>query len=203
MAKEKTGNITAAYVRCSTVEQNDRLQRKAIRAWAKASGIENLKWYSDKASGTTNNRPEWKKLQQAIDKGKVSAVICWRLDRLSRSLKDAANLFDRMHKRGIRLVSVTEGVDLDSISGKMIAGILAVFAEFENAVRRQRQKAGIEVAKAAGKKWGGSQKGWSMVSTRRINRILDMYDKGISKAAIARAEELSWPTVHKIIEAVK
>ena len=195
-----TQPTTAAYVRCSTAEQNDALQRRAIKAWVKANGLSKLKWYADKGTGTNGNRPAWKKLNHDIGKGAVDTIVCWRLDRLSRSLKDAANLFDCLQKKGVRLVSVTEGVDLDSITGRMVAGILATFAEFEHGVRQQRQAAGIKRARAAGKTWGGSKKGWSKVSKAQAHRIIEMSKNGVGKAAIARAEGLSWPTVHKIVQ---
>ena len=195
-----TGPTVAAYVRCSTREQNDRLQRRAIRDWARANGITRLRWSSDKASGANGSRPGWKKLQVAIRKLQVDTLVCWRLDRLARSLKDAANLFDWLSKRGVRLVSITEGVDLSTAVGRMLAGVLATFAEFENAVRRERQMAGIHAAKAAGKRWGGSQEGWSKIKPPQRKRIVKMHQSGMSKAAIARAEELSWPTVAKILK---
>ena len=138
-----TGKAVAAYVRCSTAEQNDALQRREIQAWASRNRIRRLRWFSDKATGTNGDRPGWKNLQQAIQDGEVSTLVCWRLDRLSRSLRDAANLFDYLQRKVVRLVSMQEGIDLDSITGKMIARILATIAEFENNVRRQRQMAGI------------------------------------------------------------
>ena len=152
----------AAYVRCSTREQNDRLQRRAIRQWAKANGAARVKWFSDKASGV--------------------------------------NLFDWLSKKGVRLVSITEGVDLTTPVGRMVAGVLATFAEFENAVRRERQMAGIRAAKAAGKRWGGSETGWSKIKPPQRKRIVQMFRSGMSKAAIGRAEGLSWPTVAKVLK---
>ena len=60
MAERKAGCAVAAYVRCSTAEQNDALQRRAIAAWAKANGAE-VRWYADKASGTNGERPGWQR----------------------------------------------------------------------------------------------------------------------------------------------
>lgn len=192
-------NKTAGYVRCSTVEQNDSLQRRAITAWAKANSL-TVRWYADKATGTNGNRPGWRKLQEAIRQGKVDTVVCWKLDRLARSLKDAAGLFDDLAKRGIRLVSLTEGVDLSTAAGRMLAGVLATFAEFENAIRRERQVAGIKAAKAKGKTWGGQAAGfWSKLTMKQKAEIRRLHKTGISKSALARQYRLSWPTVHGII----
>ena len=192
---------TAVYTRVSTTEQTDRLQRREIRAWLGAQGIEEPRWYADKASGTNTDRPAWQKILQGIAKGKIGTVVVWRLDRLSRSLKDFANIADSFTKAGVRLVSITENVDLDSITGRAMAGMLAVFAQFETSLRSERQRAGIDAAQAAGKTWGGSTKGWTKVKPAKVKAILDMHGQGMSKAAIARSVELSVPTVRKMIKA--
>ena len=81
----------------------------------------------------------------------------------------------------------------------MLARILATFAELENAVRKERQMAGIRTAKAAGKCWGGSEKGWSKVKGAQRERIIRIFRSGI-KVAIARAQGLSWPTGAKVLK---
>ena len=199
MAKAKAKKAVSCYVRCSTAEQNDRLQRQAIRRWLKAEGIGQARWYADKATGRNGNRPQWKRLLKAVQQGEVGTVVCWKADRCSRSLRDASNLYADLIRRGVRFVSLTEGFDLGTPAGKAMAGMCATFAEYEWAIRRERQVAGIQAAKAAGKRWGGSRKGWSKISEADQRKMRNLYAKGVSKAALARQFGLTWPTVHKIV----
>lgn len=190
--------IVAAYVRVSTTEQNLELQRRSIREWAKREGVK-LRWYSDKASGTNGERPGWRKLLADIRRGNVAALVCWRLDRVSRSLLDAAKLFEVLQKADVRFVSVTEGVNLDTLTGKMVAGILATLAEWEMSVRRQRQAEGIKSAKAKGKTWGGSTRGWTKVTPAQVRKIRKLRSAGATQRDISAAVGLSVPTVRKIL----
>ena len=199
MAKQTKKHL-ACYLRCSTQEQNIDMQRREIRAWLKAKGIEGVKWYVDKATGVNTHREAWQKLVAAAHAGKVSQLVFWKLDRVGRNLRDYANLADEFCNLGVGLASVTESaLDLSSSQGRAMAGMLAVFAEYENAIRKERQTAGIKAAKARGKKWGGSVQGWSMVKPAKRKKILKLHANGINKQDIAASVGLSWPTVHKII----
>jgi DNA invertase Pin-like site-specific DNA recombinase len=80
----------AAYIRVSTRRQNDDGQRAEVKKWLDNNGIDPMKveWYCDKESGTTLKRPEFDRLQADIFHGRVKTVVLWKLDRLSRRLKD-------------------------------------------------------------------------------------------------------------------
>jgi DNA invertase Pin-like site-specific DNA recombinase len=197
--KKNGKQAVAYYVRVSAVDQNDALQRRAITAWAKANNIRQARWYADKATGTTEDRPGWRKLLAAIHAGEIGTVVVWKADRASRSLRDAAALFDDLIKRGVRLVSLTEGFDLSTPAGKAMAGMLATFAEYETSIRRERQTAGIKAARKAGKAWGGSRPGWSKLSATAQAEIRRLHAAGVSKAALARQFSVTWPTVHAVL----
>ena len=200
MAKCKAGKAVACYVRVSTQEQNDGLQRRAIRAWLKGQGIRRARWYGDKASGANGERPEWRRLLADIRKGDVGTVVVWKADRANRSLHEAARLYANLIAWGVRLVSLTEGFDLGTPAGKAMAGMLATFAEYELDIRRERQAAGIATAKAAGKHWGGQRPGfWSKLTGKQRAEIRRLHKSGVTKAALARQYGVTWPTVHKIV----
>jgi DNA invertase Pin-like site-specific DNA recombinase len=149
---------TACYVRVSTIGQNERGQRNEVRKWANAHGLTDLQWFIDKESGDTLDRPAFARLQRAIFDGTVGTVLVWKLDRLSRNLRDGINTLTDWLGKGVRLVSVTQGLDFSGTTGKLIASVLFAVAEMEQSTRRERQAVGIAQAKAEGK-YKGRQPG--------------------------------------------
>jgi len=105
----------AAYIRVSTRRQNDDGQRAEVKKWLDANGIDPTKvtWYCDKESGTTLKRPEFDRLQGDIFHGKVKTVVMWKLDRLSRRLKDGVATLADWSERGLRVVVVTQQLDFN------------------------------------------------------------------------------------------
>ena len=191
---------TGAYVRVSTRQQNGALQDKAIRQWANAKGVK-VKFYRDKFTGKTMDRPGWTRLDADLKAGKIGQLVVWKLDRLGRTTSGLTKLFDFLRERKIKLVSLTEGFDLSTPMGKLVADILASVAAYETEVRGERVKAGQDIAKADGKKWGGSTAGWTKLTDQQIAAIRKLHETGTSKRAIASMMKLSWPTVSKVIEA--
>lgn len=190
----------AAYIRISTRQQNGAMQEKAIREWAKAKGHE-VKFYRDKFTGKTMDRPGWTRLETAMRKGQAKVIVIWKLDRLGRTVSEMSPLFKDLVARGVRLVSLTEGFDLSTAMGKLLAHILASFAEYETEIRGERVAAGQALAKKNGKTWGGSRAGWTKLSSKQRDSIVKLHDAGTSKRTIAETMGLSWPTVSKIINA--
>jgi len=191
---------TAVYLRVSTQQQDHRSQVADLERWLEAFANERTTiWYRDKQSGTSMDRPGWQKLEKAIDAGQVEAVICWRLDRLGRSASGLTTLFDKLAARRVNLISLRDGVDLSTPAGRMLAGVLASLAQFENEVRSERIRVGQQAARAAGRKWGGSQQRRLKVSAEAIETIRQMAAAGASKASMARATNLSRPTVDSVL----
>jgi DNA invertase Pin-like site-specific DNA recombinase len=118
-----------------------------------ANGIDpkKVEWYCDKDSGTTLKRPEFDRLQADIFHGKVKTVVLWKLDRLSRRLKDGITTLADCSERNLRVVVVTQQLDFNGSVGRMIAALVLGLAEIENEYRKERQAAGIEQAKKKGK----------------------------------------------------
>ena len=111
------------------------------------------------------DRPGWQKLEGAITSRRVSAIVIWRLDRLGRTASGLTRLFDTLYKEEVNLVSLKDSLDLSTPAGRLMANVLASVAQYETEVRGERVRAGIERAKAVGKRWGGSKV--SMAAGRR------------------------------------
>jgi DNA invertase Pin-like site-specific DNA recombinase len=160
----KSKRIMAMYVRVSTVSQNEAGQRAALQHWLDGNGVgkNDVEWFIDKESGDTMNRPEFERLQGAVFESRVHSVVVWKLDRLSRSLRDGLTTLCNWCDSGLRVVSVTQQIDFSGTIGKMIASVLFGVAEMEQETRRERQMAGIAVAKKNGVYFGrkpGTTKG--------------------------------------------
>ena len=194
---------TAIYLRVSSKKQDTRSQEPDLQKWVQAHADESpVRWYRDKFTGKTMDRPHWKKLERDIDAGKVSTVVVWRLDRLGRTASGLTALFDKLIARKVNLVSIRDGIDLSTPAGRLIANVLASVAAYETEVRAERVLAGQAAARAAGKRWGGSVKGRRLkVMPEQIEAIRRMHVEGQPKSAIARATGLSRPTVYDVLAA--
>jgi DNA invertase Pin-like site-specific DNA recombinase len=155
--------ITAIYTRVSTAQQTTRSQKPDLKRWVDAQNpdtIGKVQWFHDSATGKNMDRPGWLKLQAAIDTGQVNRLVIWRLDRLGRTASGLCKLFEDLQAKKVRLVSLRDSIDLGTASGRLMANMLASVAAFETEIRGERVKAGQDAAKASGKTWGGSKKGW-------------------------------------------
>ena len=152
--------IIAIYVRVSTHRQDTKSQEPDLQHWANvfAKGAP-VEWFRDKATGKTMDRPAWKRLEAGIRAGKIGTLAVWRLDRLGRTASGRTALFEELIARKINLVSLKDGIDLSTPAGRLIANVLASVAVYETEVRSERITAGQAVARANGKRWGGSKKG--------------------------------------------
>src|SRR2546422_10768508 len=136
------------YARVSTDNQDTAAQVAAL----KAAGCERI--YREKASGGRWDRPELHRLLDHLRKGDV--LVVWKLDRLSRSLRDVLTIMERLgdDKAGFR--SLTEAIDTTTPAGRMMMQKVGAFAEFERAMLRERTKAGLGFARLEGRHGGGA-----------------------------------------------
>jgi DNA invertase Pin-like site-specific DNA recombinase len=151
----------AVYLRVSTEgekngrEQDTAMQLLDIQKYLELKGLTNYKVYEDKGHrGGTKDRPALKEMMKDCRSGKVSIVICWKLDRLFRSMKFMLDHVTEFQELGIEFVSVKDNIDLGSASGRLLFQILSAFSEFEAATIRERVNAGLMNAKAKGVKLG-------------------------------------------------
>jgi len=190
---------TAIYVRVSTASQNERGQRREIQRWIDGNGISRHRWYIDKESGDTLNRPEFERLQRNIFNGEVKTVVVWKLDRLSRSLKDGIDTLCDWCDLGIRVVSVTQQIDFNGVTGKLIASVLFAVAEMEQETRRERQAAGIAAAKALGV-YTGRPKG-AVKAGVNPGRAIQLKKRGLTQPEISQAMGVSVSSVRRYLKA--
>ncbi len=180
---EANGKYTAIYARVSSRQQSIESQMPELKAKAaqlEADG-ERIVWIEDNYTGRQMKRPGMDRLRHDIEDGRVKAVVCWRLDRLGRTAQGLCKLFEDLRKAGVNLISIREGMDLSTASGKLIAQIMASVAEFETEVRHERQAAGISAAK------------------QRLAEVLRLADGGWTAEAIARRLNLKVAQVKRAI----
>ena len=134
------------YARVSTGDQNLDLQRDALQK----AGCDRI--LEDRASGAKAPRPGLDAALDYVRRG--DTLVVWRLDRLGRSLKDLIQLVGELDERGIGLRSLHESIDTTSSSGKLVFHIFGALAEFERNLIRERTRAGLQAARARGRKGG-------------------------------------------------
>lgn len=187
----------AAYCRVSTVRQKTDSQIAEIGKWLNANGYDEdqIQWFIDKETGKTLHRTQFNRLQTAIFAGEIRTVVVWKLDRISRRLRDGINLLADWCDRGVRVVSITQAIDLSGAVGRMIAAVMLGLAEIELEFRAERQAAGIEVAKKKGV-YKGRQKG---TTKAKPQRAAELRAKGLKLDEIAQALGTSRRTVQRYL----
>ncbi len=189
--------IVACYVRVSTVGQNEAGQRQEIERWLAGNGIDaaHVRWYLDKATGDNLDRPGFEQLQADIFRGEIGTVVIWRLDRLSRTIRDGLNTLCEWCDKSLRIVSVSQQIDFNGTIGKMIASVLFGVAEMEQETRRERQRVGIEAAKARGV-YQGRKTGSTKAKPTRAKQLRE---SGLKVGEIATAMGVSRRTAMRYL----
>jgi len=123
-------------------------------------------------------------------------VLVWRLDRWGRSVADLLATLQELAHLGVGFVSLTEALDLTTPAGRAMAALLAVFAEFEREILRERVRAGLAHARQNGKKLGRP-----LTAGLRVNQVRKLHNAGVSKAEIARRLQIGRTSVRRILEA--
>jgi DNA invertase Pin-like site-specific DNA recombinase len=114
-------SLIACYCRVSTRHQKNDSQRAEIKRWLKNNGLDlsTVRWFEDKETGATTRRFAFEQLQKAIFDGLVKTVVVWKLDRISRRQRDGINVLADWCERDVRVVSVTQQIDLSGAVGRM------------------------------------------------------------------------------------
>jgi DNA invertase Pin-like site-specific DNA recombinase len=210
-AHNRAGRFIAIYMRLSdasryTAAQESDLQRWSdeerqadLRRWADGRGRE-VRWYKDSWTGSDPSRPEWDRLVEDITKGLVETVVCWRLDRLGKTCSELVKLFEYLSARSVNFISLKDHLDLSTVSGRRMAGVLGSITLYETEVRAQGILAGQEAARARGIRWGGSEKGRRVkVSLELEAKVKRLKVEGRKISHIARETGLSRPTIYKVL----
>ena len=180
------------YARVSTDDQNLDLQRDALQK----AGCERI--YEDQLSGAKAERPGLKRTLEDVRKG--DTIVVWRLDRLSRSLKDLIDMMAILEEKNIGLKSLQESIDTTVSSGKLVFHIFAALAEFERNLIRERTQAGLAAARARGRK-GGRPK--ALNQDKQALAVKLYGEKQHTIAQICKMMSISKPTLYKYIEVDK
>jgi DNA invertase Pin-like site-specific DNA recombinase len=174
------------YARVSTVEQNTRLQTDAL----KSAGC--CRVFTDRASGALDERQQLAKLFDQLRPG--DTLVVWRLDRLGRSLRHLIDTVNALAERKIGFRSLTENIDTTTSGGKLVFHIFGALAEFERELIGERTRAGLEAARARGRRGGRP----TVMTPDKVATARQMYDsKGFTVEAIARVVGVSRASIYR------
>jgi len=182
---------------CARVSTHDQqtlsLQMRAMREYAVKRGWIIAVQVKEVGSGATE-RELRENLLAAARRREIDVVLVWRLDRWGRSLVDLVVTLKELAELGVGFVSLTEALDLTTPTGRAMAGLLSVFAEFEHEILRERIRAGIAEARLKGKHLGRP-----VTVGRKAAQIRKLHRAGISKAEIARRLGIGRTSVRRIL----
>lgn len=180
------------YARVSTIEQSLDLQIDALKRAACEKIIE------DTVSGKTESRSGLDRAREMLREGDV--LVVWRLDRLGRSLKHLIELIAELERHGVGFQSLQESIDTTTPGGKLVFHIFGALAEFERNLISERTRAGLDAARARGRKGGRPKK----LDSQQRALAIDLYNQkkhGVDE--ICRTVGISKPTLYAYIESAR
>jgi putative DNA-invertase from lambdoid prophage Rac len=182
------------YARVSTHDQQTLpLQMRAMREYAAKRGWAIAVQIKEVGSGAAERKLR-ENLLAAARRREIDVVLVWRLDRWGRSLVDLVVTLKELAELGVSFVSLTEALDLTMPTGRAMAGLLSVFAEFEHEILRERIRAGIAEARLKRKRFGRP-----LTAAKKAGQIRKLYRSGVSKAEIARRLQIGRTSVRRIL----
>ena len=184
----------ALYARVSTTDQQTLpLQIEAMRSYVKNRGWEIAAQVEDVGSGASD-RPKREALLKTARRREIDGILVWRLDRWGRSLADLVISIKELSELGVGFISLTEALDFTPPTGRAMAGLLAVFAEFERDILRDRVKAGIAQARQKGKRHGRPKS-----ASLKTEEILELKRQGQNLSQIARKLKVGRTSVRRAL----
>jgi DNA invertase Pin-like site-specific DNA recombinase len=196
LAREGQIMRVAVYARVSTHDQQTLgLQVEAMLSYIKNRGRLIAKSVEDIGSGA-RERAGRESLPMAARRREIDAIVVWRLDRWGRSVADLMTTLRELLDLGVGFVSLTEALDLTTPSGRAMAGMLAIFAEFEREILRERVKAGIAQARK-----GGRRHGRPKTASLQAEEVLRLKAERLSHSEIARRLGIGRTSVRRILAA--
>jgi len=181
--------MIVGYARVSTQDQNAGLQVDALEK----SGCEQI--FQEKITGKLRERPELSQCLRTLRAG--DTLVVWKLDRLARSLKDLVEIVQDLNDREISFKSLTEAIDTTSSGGRLVFHIFGALAEFEHSLIRERTIAGLQAAKARGRK-GGRKPSMSDSDIRKAAAMVS--DPNITKKEVAEHFRVSRTTLNASLQ---
>ncbi len=184
---------TAIYCRVSTQEQTTDNQALELHEVADKQGWTVIETFTDTISGARANRPGLDALMKSVKRKDVDMVMVWDVSRLGRSLSHLVSLLEEFQACSCDLYFHQNGLNTSTPSGKAMFQMLGVFSEFERGMIRDRVLAGLNRAKAHGKRLGRPP-----VPPIQIQKIKLLREEGLSYRKIAKTVDLSVATVHRL-----
>jgi DNA invertase Pin-like site-specific DNA recombinase len=182
------------YARVSSSDQQTiPLQIRALREYAVRRGW-TIALQVKEVGGGASQRQMRERLLEAARRREIDVVLVWRLDRWGRSVADLLATLQELQHLGVGFVSLTEALDLTTPAGRAMAALLAVFAEFEREILRERVRAGLAHARQNGKRLGRPA-----TAARHVSEIRKLHRAGVSKSEIARRLQIGRTSVRRIL----
>lgn len=184
------------YARVSTNDQQTlAMQSRALREYAARRGWAVAMQVREVNSGAAKRQAR-EQLLEAARRREIDVILVWRLDRWGRSVTDLLETLQELEHLGVGFVSLTEALDLTTPAGRAMAGLLAIFAEFEREILRERTRAGLAHARENGKRLGRPP-----TAARHTAEVRMLQHAGLSKSEIARRLQIGRTSVRRILDA--
>lgn len=190
----------ALYARVSTLDkgQDPETQLRPLREYADRRGFQIAGEYIDAASGTTEDRSQYRAMIGAARKRQIDVVLVWRYDRFARSTQALVNALKEFQSLGVDFISYQENIDTTTPTGELIFHVMASLAQFESSLISQRVRAGMARAKAQGKPIARPP----LVHVKQL-QIAELYGQGISMNQISKRIGVAYGTVYNYVQKSK
>ena len=187
----------ALYARVSTLDkgQDPETQLAQLREYAARRCFEIAGEFIDHASGTSEERMQYKLMMQAAKKRKIDVVLVWRYDRFARSTQALVNALKEFQALGVDFISYQENIDTTTPTGELIFHVMASLAQFESSLISQRVKAGMQRAKAQGKNISRPK-----LSKMKQEELFELQKTGISMNQISKEAKVAYGTVYNYLK---
>ena len=169
-----------------------------LRDYAARRGLVPAGEYVDYASGTREDRPQYRALLDVVRKRQVDIVLVWRYDRFARSTQALVHALKEFHSLGVDFISYQENIDTTTPQGELIFTVMASIAQFESALMSERVKAGMARAKAQGKRISRAP-----LPAGIQGCIADLYHQGVSLHQMSKQLGIGYGTVWNYVQRVK
>jgi DNA invertase Pin-like site-specific DNA recombinase len=193
-------NRVAIYARVSTMEkgQDPETQLIQLREYIERRDFVLVGEFVDYASGKTENREQYKAMLDLVRKRQIDVVLVWRYGRFARSTQALVNALNEFRSLGVNFISYQENIDTTTPQGELIFSIMASLAQFESALISQRVKAGMQRAKAQGKRVSRPP-----LSNNTQKQIQKLYKDNVSIKKISQQLNISYGSAWKYAQQLK
>lgn len=202
MAKKLPDQLkrVALYARVSTLDkgQDPETQLRPLREYADRRGFEITGEYIDTASGTTEDRTQYKLMLAAARKRRIDVVLVWRYDRFARSTQALVNALKEFQSLGVDFISYQENIDTTTPTGELIFHVMASLAQFESSLISERVRAGMARAKAQGKHVARPA-----LAESKQAEIHELFAEGVSMNQISKRIGVAYGTVYNYVQKSK